>query len=157
MNIELKALVPALLIGGTILGSFLGPAYFVRSNDPPPNGKFAEQSNVIKDTKVAAGAKLYSLHCARCHGAEGKGGVSNPNAKPAELVPGLIHVAQGYTNKELKDRILDGQPEIPVLDPQRPPPPLSMPGWRGVISDVGADDLVAYLVSLKPAGDESDF
>jgi cytochrome c1 len=83
--------------------------------------------------------------------------VPNPNANPAELVPDLIHVARGYTNEELKDRILKGQREIPILDPNRPPPPLYMPSWRGRISDAEVDDLVAYLVRLNPSEEKSDF
>ena len=157
MNIEVKALVPAVLICGIVVGGFLGSAGLVRTKAPVFVGKSVAQSKAIKDPSVAAGAKLYSLNCARCHGADGKGGVPNPNAKPAELVPDLVRVAVGYTNEELKDRILNGQREITALDPNRPPPPLYMPGWRGTISDAEVDDLVAYLVSLKPVGEESDF
>jgi hypothetical protein len=66
-------------------------------------------------------------------------------------------VAEGYTKDELKDRILKGQREITPLDPKLPPPPLYMPGWAGTIGDTEVDDLVAYLISLKPAGEESGF
>ena len=107
---------------------------------------------------VERGREVFRKYgCAGCHGTDAKGGVPNPNAKTAELVPDLIRVAQGYTNEELKDRILKGQREITPLDPKRPPPPLYMPGWRGTISDAEVDDLVAYLDSLKPAGEESGF
>jgi len=57
----------------------------------------------------------------------------------------------------LKDRILKGQHEITALDPKRPPPPLYMPGWAGTIKDAEVDDLVEYLFSLKPKGEESGF
>ncbi len=95
--------------------------------------------------------------CAGCHGPDGKGGVPNPNAKTAQQVPGLIYVADGYTKAELKARILNGQKEINALDPKRPPPPLYMPPWRGTINDAEVDDLVAYLFSLKPKGDDAGF
>ncbi len=95
--------------------------------------------------------------CIGCHGPDGKGGVPNPNAKTAEQVPGLLYVADGYTKAELKARILDGQKEITALDPKRPPPPLYMPAWRGTINDAEVDDLVAYLFSLKPKGDDVGF
>ena len=78
----------------------------------------------------------------------------NPNAKTAQLVPGLIHVADGYTKDELKTRILKGQREIPALDAKRPPPPLYMPAWGGTIKDAEVDDLIAYLISLKPKGED---
>jgi mono/diheme cytochrome c family protein len=107
---------------------------------------------------VERGHEVYRNYgCAGCHGPEGKGGVPNPNAKTAQLVPDLIHVADGYTNDELKVRILKGQPEITPLDPNRPKPPLYMPAWGGTIKDAEVDDLVAYLMSLKPKGEESGF
>ncbi len=95
--------------------------------------------------------------CAGCHGVDAKGGVPNPNAKTAEQVPGLIYVADGYTKAELKTRIVKGQREIPSLDPKRPPAPLYMPGWGAVIKDAELDDLVAYLMSLKPKGEDMGF
>ena len=81
----------------------------------------------------------------------------NPNAKTAQLVPDLIRVAEGYTKDELKTRILKGQREINALDPKRPPPPLYMPAWQGTIKDGEVDDLVTYLISLKPKGEEPGF
>ena len=81
----------------------------------------------------------------------------NPNAKTAEQVPGLIYVADGYTKDELKKRILNGQREIPALDPKRPPPPLFMAAWAGIIKDSELDDLTAYLFSLKPKGENLGF
>ncbi len=71
--------------------------------------------------------------------------------------PGLTFVADGYTKDELKSRILKGQREIPALDPKRRPPPLYMPPWAGTIKEGELDDLVAYLMSLKPKGDEPGF
>jgi len=95
--------------------------------------------------------------CAGCHGQDGKGGVPNPNSKTAELVPDLLHVADGYTKPELKTRIMNGQKEITLLDPKRPPPPLYMPAWGSTIPEPEIDDLVAYLISLKPKGEDLGF
>jgi cbb3-type cytochrome oxidase cytochrome c subunit len=107
---------------------------------------------------VERGHGVYGKYgCAGCHGANGKGGVPNPNAKTAEQVPDLLHVAAGYTKGELKTRILNGQREITPMDPKRPPPPLYMPPWRGAIKDAEADDLVAYLFSLLPKGEDVRF
>ena len=107
---------------------------------------------------VERGREVYRKYgCAGCHGAEAKGGVPNPNAKTAEQVPGLIRVAEGYTPDELKARILNGQHEIPALVAKRPPPPLYMPAWRGTIKDAEVDDLIAYLISLKPKGEDPGF
>ena|SRR5215469_5692772 len=157
MNVEIKALIASVLVSGTVLGGLMTAASVARPNGPVPVIKPVAENNVIRDPRLAAGAELYFFNCAHCHGDEGKGGVPNPNGAPAELVPDLVRVAQGYTHEELKDRILKGQREIPVLDPNRAPPPLSMPGWRGRISDSEVEDLVAYLVSLNPSEDESGF
>jgi sulfur oxidation c-type cytochrome SoxX len=123
----------------------------------------------LRDQKVALslptlmspaerGREVYRKYgCAGCHGPEGKGGVPNPNAKTAQLVPGLTRVAEGYTKEELKARILKGQHEISALDPKRPPPPLYMPAWAGTIKDSEVDDLVSYLMSLEPKGENVGF
>jgi mono/diheme cytochrome c family protein len=107
---------------------------------------------------VERGREVYRKYgCAGCHGPDGKGGVPNPNAKTAQQVPGLTYVADGYTKTELKTRIVKGQHEIPALDAKRPPPPLYMPAWGSVIKDAELDDLVAYLMSLKPKGEDVGF
>lgn len=107
---------------------------------------------------VERGREVFSKYgCAGCHGSEGKGGVPNLNAKTAQQVPALTYVADGYTKAELKKFILAGQREIAALDPHGPPPPLYMPAWGGTIKDAEADDLVAYLFSLKPKGEDLGF
>ena len=95
--------------------------------------------------------------CAGCHGPDAKGGVPNPNAKTAQQVPGLLYVAEGYTKDELKKRILNGQREIPVMDPKKPPAPLYMPPWRGKIAEGELKDLIDYLFSLTPKGEKLEF
>jgi mono/diheme cytochrome c family protein len=107
---------------------------------------------------VERGRAVYRKYgCAGCHGPDGKGGVPNPNAKTANQVPGLLYVADGYTKAELKTRIVKGQREIPAMDPKRPPPPLYMPAWGSVIKDAEVDDLIAFLLSLKPKGEDVGF
>jgi mono/diheme cytochrome c family protein len=107
---------------------------------------------------IERGREVYRKYgCGGCHAPDAKGGVPNPNAKTAQQVPGLLYVADGYTKPELKARIVKGQREIPALDPKRPPPPLYMPAWGGVIKDAEIDDLVAYLISLKPKGEDVGF
>lgn len=109
-------------------------------------------------TPIEHGHEIFRKYgCAGCHGQDGKGGVPNPNAKTAQLVPDLLHVADSYTKSELKDRILKGQREINSLDPKLPPPPLYMPAWGGIIGDAETDDLVAYLFSLLPKGEDLGF
>ena len=102
-----------------------------------------------------AGYKKYG--CAGCHGPEGQGGIPNPNAKTAQQVPGLKMVSEGYTKDELKKRILDGQREIPPMDPKKSAPPLYMPAWREKISEGELADLMEYLMSLAPKGEKVEF
>jgi mono/diheme cytochrome c family protein len=107
---------------------------------------------------VERGREVFAKYgCIGCHGPDGKGGVPNPNAKTAEQVPALTNVADGYTKPELKKLIFAGQREIAALDPKRPAPPLYMPAWGSTIKDAEADDLVAYLFSLKPKGEDLGF
>jgi len=107
---------------------------------------------------VERGREVFRKYgCAGCHGPEGKGGVPNLNAKTAQQVPALTFVADGYTKPELRRLIQNGLREIAPLDPARPPPPLYMPAWGSTIRDAELDDLVAYLMSLKPKGEELGF
>jgi len=109
-------------------------------------------------TSVERGKAVYKKYgCAGCHAANGQGGVPNPNAKTAEQVPGLKFVSEGYTKDELRKRIMDGQKEIPVMDPKRPAAPLYMPAWRGKIAEGELNDLMDFLVSLTPKGEKADF
>jgi mono/diheme cytochrome c family protein len=107
---------------------------------------------------VERGREVFAKYgCIGCHGPDGKGGVPNPNAKTAEQVPALTNVADGYTKPELKKLIFNGQREIASLDPKRPAPPLYMPAWGSTIKEIEADDLVAFLFSLKPKGEDLGF
>lgn len=109
-------------------------------------------------TPVERGLGVYrKLGCAGCHGPAGVGGITNPNAKTAQQVPGLKFISEGYTKEELRKRILDGQREIPALDPRRPAPPLYMPPWRGKLAEGELADLVEYIFSLAPKGEKADF
>jgi mono/diheme cytochrome c family protein len=107
---------------------------------------------------VERGRAVFAKYgCAGCHGPEGRGGVPNPNAKTAQQVPALTYVADGYTKPELRKLVLNGQREIAPLDPARPAPPLYMPAWGSTIKDAEVDDLIAYLFSLKPKGEDAGF
>lgn len=109
-------------------------------------------------TPVERGKAVYKKYgCAGCHGPDGAGGVPNPNAKTAQQVPGLKFVSEGYTKDEAKKRILDGQREIPAMDPKKPAPPLYMPPWRNKIATGELNDLTEYLFSLTPKGEKADF
>ncbi len=109
-------------------------------------------------TPADRGAEIFRKYgCAGCHGPAGKGGVPNPNARTAQQVPALTYVADGYTKPELVKLITNGQHEIAALDPRLPPPPLYMPAWGATIKEAEIDDLIAYLFSLKPQGENLGF
>jgi len=109
-------------------------------------------------TPVERGKAVFRKYgCAGCHGKEGQGGISNPNAKTGQQVPKLKYVAEGYTKNELKKRILNGQHEIYSLDPSKPAPPLYMPAWHGKIAEGELNDLVEYLFGLMPQEEKLEF
>jgi len=110
------------------------------------------------ENAVARGRLVYeSYGCALCHGPDGKGGFANPNAETAGKVPGVLFVAEGYTEGELRKRILDGVAAVGRADPKGPRPPYRMPGWAGQMSDRELGDLVQYLMSLYPKSSKTEW
>ena len=100
---------------------------------------------------IERGHAVYGQYgCAVCHGTDGKGGFANPNAETDGKVPGVTFVAEGYTRRELRKKILDGLATIGKKDQKGPRPPFRMPGWAGQMSDAEVADLVEYLWSLYP-------
>lgn len=113
-----------------------------------PGGSF-------QPTPAQRGERIYRRYgCRGCHGADGEGGVTNRNAESGEQVPPLRFVREGYTAEELKQRIRLGVRDVARLDPEGPEPPLFMPAWGDRLSEGQLDDLVAYLFSLYPEGEE---
>ncbi|MDE3099135.1 MAG: cytochrome c [Verrucomicrobiota bacterium] len=123
----------------------------IGGNAPVPAG-WAKMTTIERGRYV-----FVQYNCAQCHGSDGQGGVANPNAKTAEQVPSLIHVADGYTKAELKAFIMKGERDVPRLNPNGPAPPRFMPAWGGIIRDSDLNDLVDYLFSLKPKEQDLGF
>jgi mono/diheme cytochrome c family protein len=96
MNIEVKALVAGLLISGSVVGAFLGTARIVQSNISSSSTRSAAASSASRDPKVAAGAKLFALNCAHCHGIDATG----------DEGPDLHKVTK--TDERIKSTILNG-------------------------------------------------
>ncbi|HZC36527.1 MAG TPA: cytochrome c [Chthoniobacterales bacterium] len=104
MNIEVKALIAGLLISGSVVGAFLGVARVVQSNVSISSMRSAAQSGASKDPKVAAGAKLFALNCAHCHGVDATG----------DEGPDLHKVTK--TDERIKSTILNGvKGEMPAF------------------------------------------
>ena len=102
-------------------------------------------------TAIDRGHALYVAYgCATCHGADGKGGFPNTNAETDGKVPGVTYVAEGFTRRELRQKILDGFGPVGKKDPNGPRPPFRMPGWAGQMTDAEVADLIEYLWNLYP-------
>ncbi len=122
------------------------------------SGNAPSAADLARMTPVERGRIIFQKYgCFQCHGQDAKGGVPNPNAKTAEQVPSLIYVADGYTKDELMNFIRRGERTIPVLHPDKPPPPHFMPSWGNVINTNELSELADYLFSLKPKGDNLGF
>jgi len=124
MNIEVKALITSLLISGMVVGAFLGTARIVQSNAAVPSGKSARQNSPIENPKVAAGAKLFALNCAHCHGIDASG----------DEGPDLHKVAK--TDERIKSTILNGVKG-------------EMPAFGKKLTDDDARTLVTFIRSMS--------
>ena len=122
------------------------------------SGNAPSAADLAKMTPIDRGRIIFKKYgCFQCHGEDGKGGVPNPNAKTAELVPGLVYVADGYNQAELVAFISRGERVIPRKNPNGIEPPHFMPKWDGIVNTNEMNDLAAFLFSLKPKGEKLDF
>ncbi len=124
MYIEVKGLIAALLISGTVIGGFLGAARVVQSNIAMSSSKSGAQSSATKDPKVAAGAKLFALNCAHCHGVDATG----------DEGPDLHKVKK--TDERIKSTILNGVKG-------------EMPAFGKKLTENDAATLVVFIRSLS--------
>jgi mono/diheme cytochrome c family protein len=149
------------IMGLILVGSVIATGYLDtqrRKKENLPGASEASSHAAPLSAELQRGLKIYEeFSCAACHGVGGKGGVHNFNAQSGQAVPPLDHVADGYTKPELIAKIQIGVPVEPKLDPNGPLPPLHMPGFKDMLTDDQLNDLVAYLFSLKPKGEESGF
>ena len=100
---------------------------------------------------MARGRKVFVKYgCNACHNEAGAGGILNLNAEGGGKVNSLQHVFESYTPAELGEKIRTGVPSVGKEDPTGPEPPLRMPSYRALIAGTEMDDLVAYLMSLRP-------
>ncbi len=149
------------IMGLILVGSVIATGYLDsqrRKRENVPGASEASPPAAPLTPELQHGLKIYvEFGCEACHGVGGKGGVHNFNAQSGQAVPPLNHVADGYTKPELIAKIQTGVPVEPKLDPKGPEPPLHMPGFKDMLTQDQLNDLVAYLFSLKPKGEESGF
>jgi mono/diheme cytochrome c family protein len=122
--LELKALVAAVLMSGTVVGGFLGTARFLQSSTSAPSAKSTARNSAIEDPRVAAGAKLFALNCAHCHGVDATG----------DEGPDLHKVTK--TDERIKSQILNGVKG-------------EMPAFGKKLTEDDATTLVAFIRSLS--------
>lgn len=152
----LVGIMGLILVGSVIATGYLDSQRRKKENVPP--GAEASASAAPLSPELQRGLKIYQeFSCETCHGPGGKGGVHNFNAQSGQEIPPLNKVADGYTKPELIEKIKIGVPDEPKLDPSGPAPPLHMPGFKDMLTDDQLNDLVAYLISLKPKGEDSGF
>lgn len=103
-----------------------------------PSQLVASAETALRPGDPRAGADLYRLHCATCHGADGKGSLTagTPDYTGAR---GL----RTRSDKELARIIAEGRlPEPPAVNP--------MPPWGNVLPAQAIRDVVAYLREAFP-------
>lgn len=108
----------------------------------------------VPDTAVARGKLVFDRYgCTLCHGAEGKGGVANPNAlREGGKVPAIVDLADAYKASEVAQLIRTGRHGVDRANAAGPVPPYRMPGWGDRLSEQDINDLVQYLMSLVSKG-----
>jgi mono/diheme cytochrome c family protein len=100
---------------------------------------------------VARGAVLFrDQGCRLCHGEAGQGGVANRNSETGGKINGLTLVKEGYTRKQLEERLRDGVPSVGRADRNGPTPPLRMMPYGRMLSERQVSDLADYVLSLYP-------
>ncbi len=146
------------IMGLILVGSVIATGYMDDQRRKKENAAPASGAVVTLSPELQPGFKVYEeFSCAACHGPSGKGGVHNFNAQTAQEVPALIHVADSYTKPDLIAKIQNGVPIEPQLNSNGPAPPLRMPSFKALLTEPQMNDLVAYLISLKPKGENLGF
>ncbi len=121
----------------TLLGLAVVLVFLVTVVRPADDG--AGGDNVVTDTEsIQAGAMLYEANCARCHGADARGGgpdAGTTRVRPPSLVSGHI---TDHSDEELFAIISEGLPG-------------GMPAWEDTLSEDERRDVVTYIRSLQGA------
>jgi len=103
-----------------------------------PPKLLAPAETALRSGDPRAGADLYRLHCAACHGADGKGSLAA--GTPDYTGPQGLRTR---SDAELARIITEGRlPEPPAVNP--------MPPWQNVLPAQAIRDVVAYLRETFP-------
>ena len=119
----------------------------------PSNGNATPGPAITQNLQgdPASGAKIFDENCKKCHGEEGKGGVTNPGASE-ETMPALNPVDEdmGKDDPQVFALTLDLFIEHGST-PEGPDPKNKMPAWGddGKLTPQQIADVIAYIVSLN--------
>lgn len=96
------------------------------------NQSDASSDATRKTDPLAKGKRLFTRHCAGCHGAEGKGdGYKLLGPDPANLT---TPATRKKSDRALLTTIHEGKP--------------NMPSWKGLLSDRDIKNVLAYIRTL---------
>ncbi len=113
-----RTLVAALVIALTMAGAVLNQS--------------SAGSDATPQADLAKGKRLFTRHCAGCHGAEGKGdGYKLLGPDPANLT---APATRKKSDRALLATIHEGKP--------------NMPSWKGLLSDRDIQHVLAYIRTL---------
>lgn len=114
-----RASISTVVIVVAIFGALL--------NQPDASGEAAKNTD-----PVAKGKRLFTRHCAGCHGPEGKGdGYKLLGPDPANLT---APASKKKSDSALLATIHEGKP--------------NMPSWKGILSDRDMQNVLAYIRTL---------
>ncbi len=98
---------------------------------------------------VQAGQRIYSEHCASCHGAELEGQPNWQSRRPDGLLPAPPHDASGHTWHHPSDHLI----RLTKYGPQAfagPDYKSEMPAYEGTLSDAEIVAVLSYIKSTWP-------
>lgn len=104
----------------------LAPALFVVANSPTPGPVAAPES-------AASAAGLFSRHCAKCHGRDGRARIKNK-----------VKGTRNLTDPQWQDRVSDERIFNVISNGKG-----RMPGFGKKLSDAEVDSLVQYVRGLR--------
>lgn len=89
---------------------------------------FALSPAVASGADIFKGKDVYQLHCASCHGDDGKGVVAGTEdlTRPGKLMQADVELAR---------KLKDGVP--------------GMPAYRGMLTEAEVRDVIAYMRTLR--------
>jgi mono/diheme cytochrome c family protein/uncharacterized cupredoxin-like copper-binding protein len=151
-----------------VIALFIPVYWFYESGIPVlgAGGRLEAEAQVQYVTDVSRGYELFLANCARCHGADGQGGVGPPlnsqpklyNALTADLQPGTGHLNPNYVNTVLTvgGRYVCGDPDSQMDAWSRPDGPLTYRQIEELIAWITASSDISFEYETEAHGGASD-